>query len=357
MQLWRNHAQVREVCLSQISLIKPLKPLPGEYNAPFMKQFNLIFFFLFWGCFVLSAQQQVQYGLFSANPFLFNPAYAGMEDDLLMDVRWRSQWGSLLPGAPQSGRLLVQMPFYLGQGGIGLQLSRETLGAEEWLGAGVAYNFKGSLGDGVWALGAGLDYWQQNLMGDVLRTPEGNYEGGLIEHNDDALLAVPWQTAWLTANTGFFWQSDQWEAGLSVRGISLAAFAKQNPVVRELVPHYYLYAAYRNHSNRHWQWQTALLAKSDGLGLQTDLALLATWNGNISAGVALRGYDRLSRDAVVFSVGYRLSEKWQLMYSYDWTISALKRASEGAHEIWLQYALGKVPGKGKLPPLIYNPRF
>ncbi len=329
-----------------------------------MKQFDFTFFRWVWFTALLSvfaavlpAQQLSQYSLFAVNPFFFNAAYAGLEEDLLLDGRWRTQWQGALPGRPESGLVSLQMPLYLARGGLGLQLSRELLGAEEWLSAGLAYNFQGAWAGGKWALGGRLNYEQQRLFGQFLRTPEGNYEGGVIDHRDDRLLSQTWPTSWLTAGFGAFWLSRQGALGISVEHWALSAFAKQTPVVHEPAPHLFFYGAYRMEWGRLLQWEPAFLLKTDLLNWQTDLSSLWTWNGNISAGVALRGYDSRSLDALIFSLGYRFNEKWRLMYAYDWTISGLSRVSDGSHELWVQYAWGKVPGKGKWPPIIYNPRF
>lgn len=304
----------------------------------------------------VGAQQQAQYSMYASNPLLFNPASAGMADALLLDARLRKQWAGALPGAPEERRVSAQMPLYIARSGLGISLEQQLIAAEEWLNVKLAYNFQGELRNSRWALGADIGWQQQGIRGDMLRTPGGIYEGPTVQHNDNRLFENNWQQAWLTAGLGAFWQSEQWEAGLSVQGISLGAFAKQNPPIA-LKPHYYLYSACRLEWGTAWLWQPSLLLKSDLVSWQLDLSSVWEWNGNISGGLALRGYDRLSLDAVVLSVGYRLSEQWRLAYSYDWTLSALRRVSDGSHEFWLQYTFGTVPGKGKLPPIIYNPRF
>ena len=55
--------------------------------------------------------------------------------------------------------------------------------------------------------------------------------------------------------------------------------------------------------------------------------------------------------------GIKLNEKITLAYSYDLTLSTLREVSDGSHEILINYNLGKPVGKGKMPPVIYNPRF
>ncbi|MFN4081151.1 MAG: type IX secretion system membrane protein PorP/SprF, partial [Saprospiraceae bacterium] len=49
--------------------------------------------------FETKAQQLPQYSLFAHNPFAFNPAAAGSEDDLIASALYRRQWVDL-EGAP-----------------------------------------------------------------------------------------------------------------------------------------------------------------------------------------------------------------------------------------------------------------
>jgi hypothetical protein len=87
-----------------------------------------------------------------------------------------------------------------------------------------------------------------------------------------------------------------------------------------------------------------------------DFSLITRYNENIFIGASLRGYHSESLDAVALIGGFKLSEKITIGYSYDLTLSSLKTASNGSHEILLNYNLGKAIGKGRPPKIIYNPR-
>jgi hypothetical protein len=81
------------------------------------------------------------------------------------------------------------------------------------------------------------------------------------------------------------------------------------------------------------------------------------YNDNIFLGASFRGYSKNTQDALAIFGGVKLSPKMKLAYSYDVTLSGLNTIAQATHEIVLQYNLGKEFGKGKLPPIIYNPRF
>jgi hypothetical protein len=80
------------------------------------------------------------------------------------------------------------------------------------------------------------------------------------------------------------------------------------------------------------------------------------YKDNISAGASLRGYDAESLDAASFITSFQLSEKLRLAYAYDLSLSPLRQVNNGSHELLLMYALPKIFGRLRLPPVIYNPR-
>ena len=91
--------------------------------------------------------------------------------------------------------------------------------------------------------------------------------------------------------------------------------------------------------------------------LSADFSVLFNYLDNIFLGASFRGYTKNAQDALIGMVGIKLSQQIKVAYAYDYTLSNLNVASQGSHEIVLQYNLGKPIGKGKLPPIIYNPRF
>jgi hypothetical protein len=99
------------------------------------------------------------------------------------------------------------------------------------------------------------------------------------------------------------------------------------------------------------------LLKSDLVETQIEFSTIARYNDNIFGGVSFRGYNSNSFDAVVILAGYKLNENLTLSYAYDITLSGLSEVSRGSHEIMLNYNLNKNIGKGRLPKIIYNPRF
>ena len=81
------------------------------------------------------------------------------------------------------------------------------------------------------------------------------------------------------------------------------------------------------------------------------------WRENIFAGASFRGFGNNSKDAAMLIAGLKLNEKTTLAYAFDVPLSPLNTVNRGSHELLLRYSLNKPIGIGKLPPVIYNPRF
>ncbi len=77
---------------------------------------------------------------------------------------------------------------------------------------------------------------------------------------------------------------------------------------------------------------SVLIRAQDGTPLSADLNLNVVFDQIISVGTSYR-----SGDGAILLVNYKLSEKFYVGYSYDWTTSDLGRFSKGTHEIMLNY--------------------
>jgi hypothetical protein len=90
--------------------------------------------------------------------------------------------------------------------------------------------------------------------------------------------------------------------------------------------------------------------------MQAAVNLTAWYDNNIGVGSALRSYSGTTLDAVSLLVGWRPTEKITLAYAYDFGLSALSRSHDGSHEVVFRYVMQEPIGRGKLPPVIFNPR-
>jgi type IX secretion system PorP/SprF family membrane protein len=305
------------------------------------------------------AQQAAQYSLYMLNPYGINPAAAGLENTLIATGGFRSQWGGI-EGKPITQYMNVVLPISIVSSGVGISIHNESIGARNGLSAKASYNYMVKMGDGLLSFGAAGGIVQGALDGTKLRTPDGIYESGAsIDHKDKLLTTFSVSGTIPTFDVGVYYKSEKFEIGLSSSNITepKLRLTGQRDINVMLKRHYF--AIIQTHFNvlNNITLYPSVLVKSDATQTQIDFSTFLQYNDNIFLGASFRGYSKNTQDALAAFGGVKLSPKLKLAYSYDITLSGLKTTAQATHEIVLQYNIGKEFGKGKLPPIIYNPRF
>lgn len=300
------------------------------------------------------AQQEQQNSQFMLSKYRINPAYAGLDYSLSIDAMVRSQYTGL-PGQPRTQYLSAHIPAYILNGAVGFELQRSTEGALRHLSASGSYNYVANLPFGFLSTGLRLGVIQTDIDGESLRTPNGDYETNIFQHNDPLLI-----------NSTFSGLAPIWELGAYLYmgdpqfGVSISRI----PTIKQriggaeigLVTHFDIFGQYRMRVSEELHFLQSILLKSDFNVVQSDVSVMAEINGNVFGGVGLRGYSSNSLDAVTIVAGMNLGRHYRLSYSYDVGLSELKRVNEGSHEILLNYNLKKLIGLGNSPKVEYNPR-
>lgn len=313
---------------------------------------------LFLACFCWSlavqGQQAAQSSLYMLNPFHWNPAYAGMDFSLSATAGFRTQWTGL-EGAPVTQYLNAHVPLEIIHGAIGVKAENDRYGAERNAWVSLSYNYHLALGAGTLGIALGGGLAQRALDGAKLRTPEGFYLDNILDHRDAILPQGLAQGITPTFEAGLFFQTEFWETGFGIRhltgpAIDLSTF--QSPLERT----YFFQLGCNVELSRMLTIHPALLVRSNVNQTQIDAGFRLRYNEMFFSGASFRGYDASSIDALVFLAGFKLSDRLQVGYAYDVTLSPLRQVNNGSHEILLAYTLDKVFGAKKLPRLIFNPR-
>lgn len=292
------------------------------------------------------------------NPYGVNPAAAGLKGTLEATGGFRSQWVGI-DGNPVTQYLNVVLPLSIVSSGLGFYVHNESIGARNGLTAKASYNYIIKMGDGQLSFGAAGGIVQGSLNSAKLRTPEGDYNQGVIDHKDKILSAVSISGTTPTFDVGIFFKNEKFEGGLSSSNIlePKLKLTGQSDINVVLKRNYFALVGVRFDLTNNITIHPSMLIKSDAVQTQMDFSTFVRYNDNIFLGATFRGYNKNSQDAIAAFGGLKLNSKLMLAYSYDITLSAIKTVSQGTHEIVLQYNLGKEFGKSKLPPIIYNPRF
>jgi type IX secretion system PorP/SprF family membrane protein len=317
---------------------------------------TVFFTYLFLQTCLLIGQTAPQYSLYMLNPVQFNPAFAGLERSVSCTGVFRRQWTGL-PGSPSQQHANVHLPLYLLNSGVGLSLDNDMLGARQYLSASLAYSYHLQVGIRTMvAFGIGAGVSQLSWDGSELRTPDGDYTLGAVNHQDQLLPGTKQSAIAPQMRAGISLKTETLEAGVSVHDPVSWAYQFEGVDI-ESRPTIYLFGKYKWPFFRALELQPSLLLKSDLSSWQAEGTLAAYFNSKILGGATFRGFTRNTLDAVVLFAGVRLAESTMLCYSYDLSLSGLRDVNQGSHEVVIQYVFPKPFGKGKLPKIIYNPRY
>lgn len=301
------------------------------------------------------AQQFAQYSLYWLDPVQFNPAYAGLDNSLSVTATYRTQWVGL-EGQPSGQRISAHLPIYFLSSGFGVEGERDQIGARTLNRFGASWNYQLVRPTAVWSVGLSARYMQMSLDGGALRATDGDYsEPGFIVHNDDLLPLGTEGAGAFTLAAGLYYQSERLEGGVSVRNLNQGVISYPG-IDYVLGSQYHAYLRGRFDILRAWDVSPMLFAISDGTQTQLSFGAIARYQENIFGGLAYRGYNNETSDAVVLMAGMNLSDKITVAYAYDLTLSELRSVNDGSHEITLKYNLQQRIGAGVPPPIIFNPR-
>ncbi|MEZ4886539.1 MAG: type IX secretion system membrane protein PorP/SprF [Chitinophagales bacterium] len=307
---------------------------------------------------VSRAQQFTQLTQYMNNRLTYNPAYAGSKEDVNVEAGIRMQWLGI-EGSPMTQVVGVHLPVAGIKSGIGLNIVNDLLGAERNTGLMLSYAYRAKIGARAnLAIGFSIGGIQKSINGNKLRSPSGDYIGG-IDHQDDFIpLGVASGIA-PDAGFGIYLQSDKLTIGLSAQNLLEPTIDFSTPSGENygigFNRHFFLFSAYEMEIGNIVLYPSLLL-KSDLVKLQGEISAIAAFGDIFKGGLAFRGLEPDSFDAVSILAGIDISRQLTLMYSYDFTLSTLRNASSGSHELSVNYKIQNIlpTKKGKA---IYTPRF
>lgn len=274
----------------------------------------------------LFAQHNIVYSQYIFNGLLINPAYAGSHVQLSATLNYRNQWINF-DGAPETTTLGVHSAFRRERVGLGLLVTNDKIGSYRNTGlfGSYAYIIKRP-GGGVLSLGVQggfnnfkADFTELNLKADA----DPIFNGFFNELRPNF-------------GGGIFYYNKKMFAGFSVPTIlKHADFFKGSFEQLALPRVYYLNAGTTFPIDRMEKVKVSpsfLLRVQDGTPLSADINLNVIFYDQINIGHSYR-----TGDAFITFLGFKLSEKFHFVYSYDWTTSAIGNYSRGTHEFTLNF--------------------
>lgn len=296
---------------------------------------------------LLWAQQDVQFTQFTNQKLFYNPGVIGSGDAICINLAHRSQWVGF-DNAPTTQNIGVNMPLAPLHGGIGININNDMIGAFQDLTAGIGYAYQKDLAGGTLGLGLRVDFRNKNVLSGSWAPPQTLNDPSIVGFNQSSMAT--------DLNFGAYYNRDTWFAGLSssrlleTKDILTAQGGSFNAQIRGQ-RHYFLMGGYNVDLGNGLIVTPAAMIKTDLVATQVDLNVTAAYNNQLWGGVSYR-----VDDALAIMAGYALNESIRATYSYDLTMSTLRTASSGSHEIVVSYCFN-IEIKAKEKGSYRNPIF
>lgn len=292
-----------------------------------MKKILLLSLLLLMGIsYRLAAQQNIVYSQYIYNGLLINPAYAGSHVQLSATLSYRNQWVNF-EGAPQTATLGVHTAMNKSKVGLGLLATSDKIGSYTNTGifGSYAYRIQDRRG-GVFSMGlqAGIHNFKADYTALKLKAGQDPKFNGTISE--------------LKPNFGggIFYYNKKFFGGFSVPVIlEHSKFFNGGLEQLAMARHYYLYLGAMLPLDRMEKVKLSpsfLIRAQEGTPLNADINLNVIFHNLISAGVSYR-----TGESITTLLNFKLSEKFNFGYSYDWVTSDIRNYSNGTHEFMLNY--------------------
>jgi type IX secretion system PorP/SprF family membrane protein len=274
---------------------------------------------------ILFAQQLPQYTQYMMNDFVLNPAIAGRSDYWEAKSNNRYQWVGI-PDAPRTYMLSMQGPLKNLNMGLGGTIYTDIVGPTRRTGINLAYAYHIKLGS-KYKLSFGVS-------GGIVQYA---VDGSKITTHDpsDPVLTSSYQSVIVPdIGAGIYFYSKKLSISLGFPQIyqaNLKFFQDQTTNQSALAQHFYGLASYKFNLKNDFVLEPCVLVKYVAPApVQVDAGAKLTYKNAVWLGLNYR-----SGDAVSALMGYMFKNWLMVAYSYDYSITAIRKYNSGTHEIML----------------------
>jgi len=308
----------------------------------------LIVFFI--GLINLTAQQDNLYTQFMYNKLGLNSAYAGNDDALCITGIVRDQWAGF-EGSPKAQALSVNFPGF-GKVGLGLNISRQSIGVSEKITIEGIYAYRFKVKNGSFSMGmsfSGRSY-SKDFSDPNLSIIRPFYEDNAI---DNGL----YKTSVLNLGFGVYYSSNRFYIGASVPRLMRADIDVVSGVKKSLeVRHLYFMAGGAMDIKRNIVMMPQMLfrlAENSPYNMDLNLGFLFYDRFYSAFTVRTGGFTESWFESMDFILGLHITNNLFMATAYDITLTPLRKYENGSLELLLQYCFGKE----KKAIRVINPRF
>ncbi len=287
-------------------------------------------------------QTDAEFSQYYEVPSLYNPGASGMTDLLKIRAGSRLQWVGI-DNAPTTFVLTGDMPLKIGSKriGVGATVETEKMGLYNSLQAAAQAAYKFKKFGGEFSIGLQLGMYDQRFEGSKVYIPDDD------DYHESTDNGIPQRDIHGTAfdlGLGLWYTHPKFYAGVSVTHltsptITMKAESESGTETGEVYEFqanrtlYFTIGCNIPIKNTLFELMPSALLMSDFTFTTGEATLRARYNKMFSLGLGYR-YD----DAVYISLGAEF-KNFYLGYTYDYSTSAIAKASSGSHEVFLGYSL------------------
>src|SRR5688572_15124758 len=275
------------------------------------------------------AQQRPMQSLYMFDPLLINPAYAGTQVQLSGTAIYRNQWVNF-PGAPKTFTATAHSGFRKSRAGVGLIAGRDEIGIHGENSLYLVYSYKIPLSKySKTTFSFGLQGGFNDLKSDY----------GKLDPKSptDPFFGKVDRTMTWNFGAGVYLRGEKFYAGISVPyGLNNKVVDLQDlESVAEQKRYYYLSGGYVHTASPVLKFiPSTLIRFQEQAPLSIDVSLVTVLYNVVGLGISYRNID-----AVVALFELQINENFHVGYGYDFTTSDIAKASNGTHEIMINYRI------------------
>ncbi|MCY4418601.1 MAG: type IX secretion system membrane protein PorP/SprF [Cytophagales bacterium] len=283
--------------------------------------------------FTVQGQNRLLVSQYMYNGLILNPAYAGSQQVFSLTGLYRQQWFNV-QGAPAYQVITCHTPMMSNKIGVGLLLSRESVGVHHNFGSFASYSYKIKLSHGYVSMG---------LSGGV-SINGSNYSNLNLFHSEDSHLLGYSQRTVPNFGVGTYYYNANVYAGISVPYIlnsyqvNLLNPEQDTSIIKQVNEPRAFYVTggfvIGDSGQVFKAYPSTLIRILHGASLGVDLNLHAIFYDVVMSGISYRVGSTAS---LLFQI--ILNDNVRVMYSYDLIANRLATGSRGSHEIALSYRI------------------
>ena len=270
-----------------------------------------------------AAQQDPIYALYINNPFAINPAYAGSNNMLNMNLQYRTQWAGLAAN-PTTVNFNSHMSVNNNKVGVGVQVIQDRIAENVNTEVNAIYAYRIKLHNSTFSFGLQAGF--ARYTNDVSK---------LNIYDPGDLSFIPYTETKFNFGAGMFLKSDKYILGLSVPRLVPAAVSQGGQSIQLASQNFYLFGSYVFLLSESVHLKPAtLLRATSGSPVSVDLNASFTFKELYTAGIFTRNFRSYGL------LTQMLYKNWRFGYVFELPGSASSSLNFMTHEVSLGLSMG-----------------